>query len=154
VKLAVVAVGKVRDRGLARLADDYATRIAKFTPFVVHEVKDGRAKTADLRKRLEGDRLLGKLPPKARVVLLDERGDDLTSVQLSARLDGWTRRRVRDVRFVVGGPDGFDPRVRERADERWRLSSLTLPHEVARVVLFEQLYRAWTILRGIPYHKD
>ncbi len=154
MKLAVVAVGKVRDKGLARLADDYAARIARFGPFAVHEVKDGRGKGSDRVKRLEGDRLLEKLPAGARVIVLDERGEDLTSEEISRRLDRWAGRGVRDVRFVVGGPDGFDDRVRDRADAAWRLSSLTLPHEVARVVLLEQLYRGWTILRGIPYHKE
>jgi 23S rRNA (pseudouridine1915-N3)-methyltransferase len=154
VKLALVAVGKVRDKGLARLAADYTKRIARFVPFVVHDVKDGRVKDAQVAKKLEGERLLGKLPAGAHVVLMDERGETLTSVQISERIDLWTRSGKRDVRFVLGGPDGFSSAVRSRANASWRLSSLTLPHELARVVLLEQVYRAWTILRGIPYHKD
>ena len=154
MKLALVAVGKVRDRGLARLADDYAGRIGRFVPFRTHEVRDARDRSVHEVKRLEGERLLARLPPSCRAVSLDERGRDLTSAQVAEQLDTWSRNGVREVWFVVGGPDGLAAPVLERCQDSWRLSSMTLPHEVARVVLLEQLYRGWTILRGLPYHKD
>ncbi len=153
MKLALVAVGKVRNSGLAALADDYARRIRRFVPFAVHEAKDAKGRSPEEVKRLEGERLLALLPPGCRVVALDERGRDLTSVDVSRALERWTRDGTREVRFVVGGPDGLSPAIRARADESWRLSSMTLPHEFARVLLLEQLYRGWAILRRLPYHK-
>ena len=89
----------------------------------------------------------------ARRVVLDEQGARLTSVQLAARLRAW-REHGRDVAFVIGGPDGLDAAVRARADETLRLSDLTLPHALARVLLAEALYRAWTLVAGHPYHRE
>ena len=85
--------------------------------------------------------------------MLDEQGARLTSVQLAARLRAW-REHGRDVAFVIGGPDGLDAAVRARADETLRLSDLTLPHALARVLLAEALYRAWTLVAGHPYHRE
>ncbi|GMV47908.1 MAG: hypothetical protein AMXMBFR66_33060 [Pseudomonadota bacterium] len=89
----------------------------------------------------------------ARRVVLDERGVRLTSAQLAARLRAW-RDDGRDAAFVIGGPDGLDPAVAARADETLRLSDLTLPHALARVLLAEALYRAWTLDAGHPYHRE
>jgi 23S rRNA (pseudouridine1915-N3)-methyltransferase len=152
MKLAVVAVGKLRDRGLADLAGDYSGRIGRFVPFTTHEVRDVRGRPGPEIKRLEGERLLAKLPPGCRAVSLDEHGRDLTSLQVAERLERWSRDGTREVRFVVGGPGGLAASVLDRCDESWRLSAMTLPHEMARVLLLEQLYRGWTILRGLPYH--
>ena len=84
---------------------------------------------------------------------LDERGDRLTTQQLAARLQGWMADG-RDVAFLIGGPDGLDPALKASADERLRLSDLTLPHAFARVLLAEALYRAWSVLAGHPYHRE
>lgn len=143
----VVAVGKVRDRHLAALADDYRTRAARLAPIDVVEVRDARGDPT-----AEGVRLLEKLPAGAVVVLLDERGESRSSEQLASWLTELADRGVRDLRLVVGGPYGFAPAVRARADRLLSLSAMTLPHELARVVLLEQLYRAWSIVRGLPYH--
>ncbi len=96
--------------------------------------------------------LLDQLPRGCRAVLLDERGRDLTSVQLAKFLDARHKDATRDLRFVIGGPYGVGDEVRAWCDDVIRLSSMTLPHELARLVLLEQLYRAWTILRREPYH--
>ena len=103
---------------------------------------------------MEGTQLLKQLPKGVWVVSLDERGRSLTSVELAAWLERIRDRGTRELAFVVGGAWGLSPEIMNRADESLRLSSMTLPHELARVLLLEQYYRAWTILRGLPYHND
>jgi len=101
----------------------------------------------------EGELILGKLTPDERIVLLDERGKQLTSKTLAARLSDW-QSDGRDLCFVIGGPDGVSERCRQRADFIWSLSDLTLPHGLARVLLAEQMYRAWSLASGHPYHRS
>lgn len=101
----------------------------------------------------EAQRIRESCPSGARRVILDERGTDLDSVRLAARLASW-QRDARAVALIVGGPDGIDPALKAQADETLRLSSLTLPHALVRVLLAEQLYRAWTLCSGHPYHRE
>ncbi len=100
----------------------------------------------------EGDQILAKLNRTEQVVLLDERGKELTSRALAARLTDW-QTDSRDLCFIIGGPDGVSDAIRQRADVTWSLSRLTLPHGMARVLLAEQLYRAWSLQAGHPYHR-
>jgi 23S rRNA (pseudouridine1915-N3)-methyltransferase len=101
----------------------------------------------------EAQRIREALPAGARLVVLDERGADLTSARLAERLLAW-QRDARPVAIVIGGPDGIDAELKAQAEESLRLSSLTLPHALVRPVLAEQLYRAWTIAGGHPYHRE
>ncbi len=101
----------------------------------------------------EGKRLLAALRPADHVVLLDERGKSRSSVETSQWL-GSRLQQGRDLAFLVGGPDGFAPEIAQRADERWSLSPLTLPHALVRVLWIEQIYRAVTLLDGHPYHRE
>jgi len=146
----LVAVGRVRDRSFAASCDDYAGRIGRYGPFEILEVKEARGEPPPRARAIEGERLLGRLPAGCRTIVLDERGDTLTTRELSRLVD----ERDKDLRFVIGGAWGLADAVKQRADRSIRLSSMTLPHELARVVLLEQLYRAWTILRREPYHND
>ena len=156
MKLAVLAVGRLRAPGAAEFARDYAERLGHYSSFDLVEVKaarGGRGAEIDRAVEEEGARLLAALRPDDRVVLLDERGRDLSSRGLADLLDeaeraGGARRLV----FVVGGAWGICGAVRERAERVLSLSKMTLPHELARVVALEQLYRAFTIPRGEPYH--
>ncbi len=100
----------------------------------------------------EGERILAKLVATEQVVLLDERGKELSSRTLAARLADW-QADSRDLCFIIGGPDGVPDTIRQRADFIWSLSRLTLPHGMARVLLAEQLYRAWSLQAGHPYHR-
>ena len=100
----------------------------------------------------EGDLTLAKLSATEQVVLLDERGKQLTSKLLAAKLGDW-QSDGRDLCLVIGGPDGVSERIRQRADMMWSLSQLTLPHGMARALLAEQLYRAWSLQTGHPYHR-
>ncbi len=150
----VAVVGKPRDRHLAAAIADYEVRAARYWPLEVVEVREasGRGVAASDARAREGARLLERLPPGALVVACDERGERLTSTQFATLLST-ERDRARDVAFVIGGAFGLSDDVRQQAARAIQMAPWTLPHEVARVVLAEQLYRAGTIARGEPYHK-
>jgi 23S rRNA (pseudouridine1915-N3)-methyltransferase len=154
VRLVVAAVGKPRDRHLAAAIEEYETRAARYWPLAVAEVREasGRGVSPAEAKRREGERLLERVPEGAMLVVCDERGDQLTSADFAALLSR-ARDDARDVAFVVGGAFGLDDAVRRAAGRSLQLAPWTLPHELARLVLAEQLYRAGTIARGEPYHK-
>ena len=150
----VAVVGKPRDRHLAAAIDEYETRAARYWPLDVVEVREASGRgvsAADARTR-EGARLLERVPEAALVIACDERGDELTSAEF-ARVVSGARERAQDVAFVIGGAYGLPDEVRTRASRAIQLAPFTLPHELARLVLAEQLYRAGTIVRGEPYHK-
>lgn len=137
----ILAVGKLKDPRLADLAAAYLRRLGPLAACEVVELKDrGPAK--------ESAEMVRRLGAAAFVVAMDEHGDDLTSVDLAALLGSHG-----SLSFLIGGADGLAPEVRGRADRVLRLSSLTLTHEWARVLLLEQVYRGLTILRGMPYHR-
>jgi len=101
----------------------------------------------------EGERMLRHLKTASCIVALDERGESWSSRELAQRLDGWLQEQPQ-VHFLIGGPDGLAAECLQRAHTRWSLSRLTLPHGLVRVIVAEQLYRAWTLLSGHPYHRD
>jgi 23S rRNA (pseudouridine1915-N3)-methyltransferase len=154
VRLVIAAVGKPRDRHLAAAIEEYETRAARYWPLDVVEVREasGRGVSADDAKSREGTRLLERIPVGAMVVACDERGDRLTSADFASMVNG-AREKAQDVAFIIGGAFGLPDEVRTRATRRIQLAPFTLPHELARLVLAEQLYRAGTIVRGEPYHK-
>jgi 23S rRNA (pseudouridine1915-N3)-methyltransferase len=144
-----------RDRsGLYRPAlEEYARRLGRYARFEVVEVPEARRHAGTPRARdEEGEAILARLRDGERVVALDERGREPSSEELARRLGAWLAGG-RDLALVVGGADGLAEAVKARADESLSLSRLTLAHRLARLVLLEQLYRAFTILRGEPYHK-
>ena len=151
MKLSVVAVGKVRDRSWRALADDYCGRLRRFVPTDVVEVRDARNSGPGEAPTVEGARILERLPQNARIVALHDGGRQRTSEDLARWMDQRSRQG-QPLAFVIGGPYGLSDEVLSRAHEQLSLSSMTLPHEMARVVLLEQLSRAWTILRRLPYH--
>lgn len=153
MRLRVVAVGRDRSGLYAPAVDEYAKRLGRYARFELVEVPEARRHAGTPRARdEEGEALLGKLGPRERVVCLDERGDEETSLAFARRVERWLAGG-QDVALLVGGSDGLAGAVRERAAETIALSRLTLAHRLARLVLVEQLYRAFTILRGEPYHK-
>ncbi len=151
----IVAVGlKVPD--WAQTAwDDYAKRFPFELKVELKAVKTEPrgSKTLETLHAAERARIEATIPKGARIVALDERGTSLTTVALAAKLKSW-QLESGDVALVIGGPDGLDPAFRHAAHERIRLSDLTLPHAFARVLLIEQLYRAWSINAGHPYHRE
>ena len=155
MKLVIVAVGQ-RVPDWAQVAyDDYAKR---FPPDLRVELKAVKteprgSKTLPTLLALERERILAALPKGARVVVLDERGTALTTQALAQQLRQW-QMGGDDVALVIGGPDGLEPAFREAAHQRIRLSDLTLPHAMVRVLLIEQLYRAWSVNANHPYHRE
>ncbi|MCS6817021.1 MAG: 23S rRNA (pseudouridine(1915)-N(3))-methyltransferase RlmH [Blastocatellia bacterium] len=144
-------VGKTKNAHLAALEQDYVRRLQRFVPVQIRAL---RAISEPDPKRLcerESVALLGALRPGFRIILLDERGKMFSSWELAEWLRAQQRAGTPGLCFLVGGPEGVSESVRERADERWSLSRLTLPHELVRVILLEQIYRAFAIIFGLPY---
>ncbi len=155
MKLFVVAVGQRVPDWAQTAWDDYAKR---FPPELRVELKAVKteprgSKTLETLYAAERERIETAIPKGARVVALDERGTTLSTLALAAKLKHW-QLESDDVALVIGGPDGLDPAFRQAAHERIRLSDLTLPHAMVRVLLVEQLYRAWSINANHPYHRE
>ncbi len=154
MRLVVAVVGRPRDPHLASVIREYETRAARYWPLEVREVREEPARRSppELVREREGERLMASAPPGSRVVACDEAGDALTSQQFAAWLQE-SRESARDLTLVIGGALGLSGAVRQRAERLLSLAPWTLPHELARLVLAEQLYRAGTIVRREPYHK-
>ena len=150
MKFKFVWVGKTRDPSWKTLQAEYLRRLSHFVNCEIVEVKDASGPAAI---ETEGNDLLSKLNQNTFVVLLDVTGRHLSSPELATELNKWQNRSLREVTFVIGGALGTSPRVAERADIRLSLSFLTFTHEMARIILIEQLYRAFTIIKGFPYQK-
>ena len=142
----------MRSAPCRELCDDYAARIRRMEPLQLVEVKDARGAGGDAGRAQEGERILAQLPPGCVALALDERGPSMKSEELARFLRERRDRGTKDLRFVIGGAYGLSPAVLERCNQRLSLSAMTLPHELARAVFLEQLYRAWTLLHGVPYH--
>ena len=155
MKARLVAVGERPPRWVAEGFAEYRKRLSHWLPLELVEVAPGlRGKGRDAARAMhdEGQRVLAALPRDVHVVALDGRGRAWDSEALSARLEHW-RGQGRDLAFLVGGPEGHADEVLARADERWSLGPLTLPHMLVRLVLAEQLYRAAALLANHPYHR-
>jgi 23S rRNA (pseudouridine1915-N3)-methyltransferase len=152
MRIRIIWTGKTRDARLRALIEDYAERISHFTRCEVTELREvGRTDKTGIDK--ESKRISDGLRPGSVTVLLDPDGTEWTSQQLAAQVQKWEGNGIKEVAFVVGGPNGVADDLKSRVDKRWSLSRLTLTHEMARVVLLEQLYRAYTIVHGLPYQK-
>ncbi|MGM9870632.1 MAG: 23S rRNA (pseudouridine(1915)-N(3))-methyltransferase RlmH [Muribaculaceae bacterium] len=157
MKISLLAVGKLAPGPLRELLEMYAGRLVHYVPFEhvsIPDVKNVRALTSEQQKQAEGRALLDNIKPSDFVILLDERGRQYTSRELSEMLRRKANTLAGRLVIVVGGPYGFSKDVYGRADGLLSLSKMTFPHEVARMLIVEQLYRAMTIQRGEPYHHD
>jgi 23S rRNA (pseudouridine1915-N3)-methyltransferase len=151
VELVLLAVGKLRP-SYREACDDYLRRLSRYLKVREVEVREAsRAPTVVAQRAEEGERLLARRPPGSRLVALARQGTAWNSEDLARQVERWLRE-ARPVALAIGGSHGLPPGLLASA-ERWSLGPLTLPHELARVVVLEQLYRACTILRGEPYHK-
>jgi 23S rRNA (pseudouridine1915-N3)-methyltransferase len=146
VKFRFLWVGKTRDKNWRALQDEYFARLSHFVRCEITEIKDAG-------KEIEGKLILDKLNQSTFVCLLDVKGRSLSSHELAANLENWQNRGLKEVTFIIGGAEGVASEVVERADNSLSLSFLTFTHEMARVVMLEQLYRAFTIIKGFPYQK-
>ncbi len=152
----LLAVGDRQPVWVDDAFDRYAARLPRTWRFRCESIATARRNkgdNSDRARRQEGTHLLARIGQAERAVLLDEQGKQMTSRTFAKRLAGW-QADGRDVCFVIGGPDGFSDEVRKRADFTWSLSSLTMPHGLVRVLFVEQLYRAWSLHSGHPYHRD
>ena len=150
MKFKFVWVGKTRDKNYKALQEEYLRRLSYVVNTEIVEVRDAAESGG---KEMEGQRILDKLNPMSTVCLLDVGGKLFSSEHLAAELEKWQNRGVKEVNFVIGGADGVSEKVAQKADFRLSLSFMTFTHEMARVILLEQLYRSYTIIRGFPYQK-
>ena len=152
MRFRIIWTGKTRDARLRALIDDYAERLGHFARCEVTELRESR-RTDKAGIDKETKRISDGLRSGSVTVLLDPDGVEWTSQQLAAQVRSWEGSGIKEVAFVIGGPNGVADDFKARVDKRWSLSRLTLTHEMARVLLVEQLYRAYTIIHGLPYQK-
>jgi len=150
MKFRFIWIGKTRDKNMKALQEEYLQRLSHFVKCEIVEIKDSLPYDT---KEIEGKRMLEKLNQSPFVCLLDVEGLSISSPQLAKEVEKWQNKGLKDVTFIIGGAEGVSSEVAKRADYRLSLSFLTFTHEMARVVLLEQLYRAYTILNGFPYQK-
>jgi 23S rRNA (pseudouridine1915-N3)-methyltransferase len=155
MKLSVLAVGHRQPAWVNDGCAEYLKRMPRELPLTVSEIKPEPrgSKTREQLLAAEKVRIREALAAGSRIVVLDEKGDDLTTLKLAKRLEAWMQDG-RDVALLIGGADGLDEEFKQQADDRLRLSSLTLPHGMARLLLCEQLYRAVSVLKNHPYHRE
>jgi 23S rRNA (pseudouridine1915-N3)-methyltransferase len=146
MKFRFVWVGKTKDKNWQALQSEYLQRLSHFVKYEITELRDET-------KKLEGERILEKVNQSQFVCLLDVKGQAVSSHELAGKIENWQNRGLKEIAFVIGGAEGVASEVVERADFSLSLSFLTFTHETARVILAEQLYRAFTIIRGFPYQK-
>ena len=155
MQLVIAAVGHKMPAWIDTGFTEYAKRMPPDCRIVLREIKPvdrSGSRSAETVMAMERSRIEAVIPKGSRVVALDERGKDLTSAQLAKNLAQWQQGGT-DVTFVIGGADGLDAQFKQQADMLLRISSLTLPHGMVRVLLAEQLYRAWSIIQNHPYHR-
>lgn len=150
MKFRFLWIGKTKDKNWRILQEEYLQRLSHFVKFEITEIKESAPHET---KEAEGNRILGNLNQSSFVCLLDVNGQEINSHQLAEKIENWQNRSQKEIVFVICGQDGASSEVAERADYSLSLSRLTLTHEMARVVLIEQLYRAYTIIKGFPYQK-
>ena len=149
MKFNLVWIGKTRDKNYKALQEEYLRRLSHFVRVEITEIRESGAPDIET----EGKRILEKLNHSSFVCLLDITGKSLSSPELANEVEKWQNAGLKEIAFVIGGAKGTSLEVAERADYRLSLSFLTFTHEMARVVMLEQLYRAYTILKGFPYQK-
>lgn len=155
MKLNLLVVSARQPSWIEEGCAEYLKRMPPDWPLTIREIKPEARTGGKTREQLmaaERTRIEGALPEGARLIALDERGSDLTTEKLARRLEAW-QGEARQACLLIGGADGLDPALKARADESIRLSSLTLPHGLAKLLLCEQLYRAVSLLKGHPYHR-
>ena len=156
MKAELILVGKTNDKHFQAGISDYTERIGHYLPFsitIIPELKNTKSLTEEQQKTREGELILRQIQSGDHVVLLDEHGKEMRSMEFAT----WIEKRQQTVRrlvFVIGGPYGFSEEMYSRCNEKLSLSKMTFSHQMVRVIFAEQLYRAFTILRGEPYHNE
>ncbi len=151
--ISIIAIGRMQRGPAQALVDEYLKRLPWKTSITEIDMKKP-AGTAAERKKREAERLLAAVPDGAALVVLDENGKALKSREFAGKIDNWQMAGYSNIAFIIGGADGLDSSVLSRADMKIAFGSLTWPHMMVRVMLSEQIYRAWSIITGHPYHRD
>ncbi len=157
MRITFITVGKTEESYLKDGIDKYVKRLKHYTKLTVIEIdelKNTKSLTTEQQKAKEAELILKKISPLDHLILLDERGTQLTSLQFATYVDKKALGSVTSLVFVVGGPYGFDPSVYERANDKLSLSDMTFSHQMVRLFFVEQLYRAFSIIKGEPYHHE
>jgi 23S rRNA (pseudouridine1915-N3)-methyltransferase len=157
MKIALLQTGKTTDRNLSLSIDDYSSRIKKYTIFeliTVPDLRNTKNMPSAEQKIKEGNKILELISQDDYVILLDERGKEMRTSAFAALIQKILMMSKKRLVFVIGGPWGFSGEVYSRADMQMSLSQLTFPHQMVRLLFLEQLYRAFTIIRGEPYHHE
>jgi 23S rRNA (pseudouridine1915-N3)-methyltransferase len=157
MRIALLQTGKTSDKNIAEVADLYSNRIKKYMVFEIitlPDIKNVRNMPVQEQKVKEGKKILQSLSTDDYVILLDERGKELRTVEFSGLLGKFFMLPKKRIVFVIGGPWGFSEDVYDRADFRMSLSKMTFPHQLVRLLFLEQLYRVFTIIKGEPYHHE
>lgn len=144
--------GKTKDERLRSLTSEYLKRLSRFARCEIKEVRESTTRDAASVEK-EQHRIAESIPAGSLVVLLDLDGREWSSKELANQVQRWEKDSVKELAVVIGGPEGVSQEIQSRAQIRWRLSRLTLTHEMARVLALEQIYRAFAINRGLPYQK-
>jgi len=156
MKVHLIAVGKKMPEWINAGYAEFSKRMPPELQINLIEITPStRNKSTPIEKNIkeEGERIQSAIPANSKLIVLDEKGKNFSSIDLSRKIEGWLPMG-QDISLVIGGADGIDPEIKQQADEKWSLSSFTLPHALVRVVVAEQLYRAWSILQGHPYHRE
>ena len=157
MNVTLLCVGKTDFSWVKEGLELYVSRLKRYVPFKEEEIphlKNASALSEAVIKEKEREIILSKLRPSDYVILLDEHGKEYRSVEFASKLEALLSRNSRDIVFIIGGAYGFSEAVYSRADEKISLSKMTFSHQMVRVVFTEQLYRAFTILKGEPYHHE
>lgn len=153
MQLSIIAIGRMQRGPEQELVDEYLRRLPWKSAIIEIDIKK-QAANADERKAREAERLLAAIPDGAAVIVLDERGKTLNSRAFAKQIDDWQSTGFNNLAIVIGGADGLDASVYKRADLKLAFGALTWPHMLVRAMLAEQIYRAWSINAGHPYHRD
>lgn len=156
MQIHLIAVGNRMPAWVTDSFQEYAKRLPRECALKLVEIAPGkRGRNADIQRivRDEGERMLAAIPRDSRVIALEVGGRNWSTPQLADQMRDWMGSG-RDTALLVGGPEGMDAACRDRADQLWSLSALTLPHPLVRVILAETLYRAWSLMTGHPYHRE
>ena len=153
MRLRLIWTGKTKDARLRELQLDYEKRLSHFTRCEIVEIRESASAGSKAGIDRDSKSISDRLSNGSVTVLLDPEGSNWSSPELAAQIQRWENQGTKEVAFIVGGPHGVSPELAARVQQRWSLTRLTLTHEMVRVVLLEQLYRAYTIIHGLPYQK-
>ena len=156
MKIHLIAVGKKIPEWINAGFSEFSKRMPPELQINLIEITPSiRNKATPIEKNIkeEGERIQSAIPSNSKLIVLDEKGTSFNSIALSKKMESWLPMG-QDITLVIGGANGIDPVIKKQANEKWSLSSFTLPHALARVLIAEQLYRAWSILQGHPYHRE